>query len=294
MDSLKYRNPFASRLCGILMLSLLGGARLHAEETAGSLPEHSSDPYSSWDSTLTPAAGRPFPVISPFKAEYRFGWEGVSAGGASVKVGVGPSGCRTMEAQGGPDFWIRKLWDYQAFYVGAAGPHGSVPSWFHMDEHESKRELLSEAVFKPGSVYACHRLLTEKKPWEFTEMPGVRDLFAAMLFVRSQPLRDGDRIRLAVFPDESPYLVDLTVAGRDMLTILGRKIPAIRFTIRIQNIETHGEHKGALTPDRKFRSGRIWMSDDAERLPLRAEVDIFIGKIFAEIESCHLEGDTLY
>ena len=95
---------------------------------------------------------------------------------------------------------------------------------------------------------------------------------------------------MVVFPDESPYLVDLTVAGRDTLTMLGRKIPAIRFTIRIQTIETHGKNKGLLAPHCKFRSGRVWMSDDAQRLPLRAEVDIFVGRVFAEMVSCRLDG----
>jgi hypothetical protein len=156
-----------------------------------------------------------------------------------------------------------------------------------MEESVSSRSLLSDAVFKEGSVFACHRLLTETKPWEFTELPGVRDLFAAMLFVRSQPLREGDHLRLVVFPDQNPYLVDLTVAGHDRLTISGKKIMATRFTLRIQMIETRGENRGRLAPHRKFHSGRIWMSDDAQRLPLRAEVDIFIGRVFAEMVSCH-------
>jgi hypothetical protein len=38
-----------------------------------------------------------------------------------------------------------------------------------------------------------------------------------------------------------------------------------------------------LAPHKKFRSGRVWISDDARRLPLRAEVDVFIGSVFAEL-----------
>ena len=280
MDSLKSRYPFAA--CGILILSFLclcGAVSLLAEIRI----DRPSDPYAVWDRTLTQEAANPFPKLIPFDAEYRFGWEGLSAGGARVNILEKPSGRLAITAVGGPDDWIRKIWNYQAVYYGEAGVDGTVPSWFHMDENISKGSLFSDAYFGSGSIFACHRLLMEKKPWELTELPGVRDLFAAMIFVRSQPLHDGDKLRLTVFPDQSPYLVDLTVAGRDTLMIMGKKIRAIRFVLRIQTIETHGEQQGRLAPHRKFHSGRVWMSDDERRIPLRAEVDIFVGRVFAEM-----------
>jgi hypothetical protein len=152
-----------------------------------------------------------------------------------------------------------------------------------MDERVAKGVILSDANFTPDALFACHRFTTEKKPWLYAGLPGVRDLFAAMLYVRSQPLHDGDHLRLTIFPDRNPYLVDLTVSGRDVVTVMGRKVPAIRFTVGIQTIELEGEHRGRLAPHKKFCSGRVWMSDDARRLPLRAEVDVFIGSVFAEL-----------
>ena len=289
MDFLNYRNAVAAKFHGFLMLVFFAANVFSLY--AGSV---GSDPYAAWGDTLTPPAVTPFPSIPPFEAEYRFGWLGMGAGGARVNVGTGKAGDRTIEVHGGPDSWIRKLWDYQAIYSGEAGGNGGSPSWFHMEECEGKKDILSDAVFRQGNVFACHRLATEKKPWESRDLPGVRDLFAAMLCVRSLPLYEGDKIRLVVFPDESPYLVDLTLTGHDSLTMLGRKIRAFRFTIRIQSIETHGENKGMLTPHRKFRSGRVWMSDDAQRLPLRAEVDIFVGKVFAEMVTCRLENGKEY
>lgn len=243
-----------------------------------------ASPYAAFEKTLTALAEAPFATIAPFRATYRFGWEGVGAGGATVEVARGSALDQLrVVAKGGPNSLIRKLWNYQALYVGEAGDDGGVPSWFRIDEEVAKGDLLSEAVFGDESVLACHRFVWEPKPWTFTRLPGVRDLFAAMLFVRSQPLRNGDQLRLTVFPDQNPYLVDLTIAGRDTLTILGKKTPAIRFTIRIQTIETRGPNTGRLAPHRKFRFGRVWMSDDARRLPLRAEVDVFIGSVFAEL-----------
>jgi len=272
MDSFNRHYHFAASCCWILILCLVS-----------SLVRGTTDAYAPWDATLTPGAKVPFPKIAPFDAEYRFGWEGLSAGGATVHVVSRDGGRLFIMGQGGPNAWIRKLWNYQALYVGESGGNGEVPSWFRMDESVSRGDLLSEAYFKGESFTDCHRGVNEAKPWEQIELHGVRDLFSAMLFVRSQPLKNGDCLRLAVFPDRSPYLVDLTVVGRDTLTLMGKQIPAIRFNLRIQTIETHGEHKGSLAPHRKFHSGRIWMSDDVERLPIRAEVDLFVGRVFAEM-----------
>ena len=178
---------------------------------------------------------------------------------------------------------MRKLWNYHADYQGEAGVNGEVPSWFHMDESVSRGMMVSDAVFTRDAVFACHRFTSESKSWWYTSLPGVRDLFAVMLFVRSQPLHNGDHLRLSTFPDRNPYLVDLIVAGRDTLQIMGKTVPAIRFTIGIQTIETMGTNIGRLAPHRKFRSGRVWISDDSRRIPLKAEVDVFIGSVFAKL-----------
>jgi hypothetical protein len=44
-----------------------------------------------------------------------------------------------------------------------------------------------------------------------------------------------------------------------------------------------------LKPHKLFKSGRGWLSDDDKRVPLRIEVDIFIGYVFAELESLQEE-----
>lgn len=241
-------------------------------------------PYAAWERNLTPPAGAPFPLLKPFRAVYRFGWEGIPAGAASVEVTPGfTPGFLRIAAEGGPNRVIRKLWNYHARYLGEAGVNGRVPSWFRMDEEVARGYLLSEASFTEGMAVSCHRLDREEKPWKVTVLPGVRDLFAAMLLVRSQSLRDGDRLLLTIFPDQNPYLVDLTVEGREVLFIREKKIPSVRFSVRIRTVVTSGPEAGRLAPHKKFRSGRVWMSDDARRLPLRAEVDVFIGSVFAEL-----------
>ena len=150
-------------------------------------------PFAAWEKTLTPAASNPFATVDPFRATYRFGWEGIGAGGAEVEVteGYDSSGTpnplrRRITGKGGPNSLIRKLWNYQAEYVGEAGADGQLPAWFHMDETVAKGDYLSDAFFDAeggGTFLACHRFPWEKKPWTLARLPGVRDLFAAMLLI---------------------------------------------------------------------------------------------------------------
>ncbi len=191
-------------------------------------------------------------------------------------------GCLRIRAEGGPNSLIRKLWNYHASYLGEAGDNGQVPSWFRMDEEVGKGDLISEASFTEGVALSCHRLVSEEKPWKVTRLPEVRDLFAAMLCIRSQSFHDGERLLLTVFPDQNPYLVELRVEGRDILRFGEKRIPALRFSLKINTVATSGPAIGRLEPHKKFRSGRVWMSDDGLRLPLRAEVDVFIGSVYAE------------
>jgi hypothetical protein len=157
MDSLRHRHIAATdripcvvreaplKLAGaaIAFLVVAQAARLGAD----------ASPYAAFQKTLTAPAEAPFPTIAPFRATYRFGWEGVGAGGAPVEVARGLAHDQLMVvAKGGPNSLIRKLWNYQALYVGEAGDDGGVPSWFRIDEEVSKGDLLSEAVFGDDSV----------------------------------------------------------------------------------------------------------------------------------------------
>jgi len=45
-----------------------------------------------------------------------------------------------------------------------------------------------------------------------------------------------------------------------------------------------------LEPHRKFRRGTIWVSDDAERLLLRIEAQVFVGTVFAELQSVNFDS----
>jgi hypothetical protein len=102
-----------------------------------------------------------------------------------------------------------------------------------------------------------------------------------MLFIRSQSLSVGERVRLLVFPGGAPYLVEIIPLGREQLEVMGTPREALKLDVKVQRVNT--KKGNALEPHGKFRSGKIWLGADEARMPLRAEVNIFIGYVFAEI-----------
>ena len=64
---------------------------------------------------------------------------------------------------------------------------------------------------------------------------------------------------------------------------------AIKLDLQLERINKRLE----LEPHRKFRRATIWVSDDADRLLLRIEAQIFVGTVFAELQSAHFDSPRL-
>lgn len=242
--------------------------------------------FGGWRESLTDPAPGPFPMVRPFDAEFRFGWSEIEAARASARFRI-DGGRMAIEASGGTSGLARTLWQLDASHEAYGDLGGLRSDWFQQTERYVNRSIFTCAAFKPDGVWRFRQVSIdppEKARWKRTPIEPIRDLFATMLFIRSQPLRDGDVVRCLTFPGDAPFLVTIKVLDRARLAVGGESRDAIKLDLDIQRVGTKGDRKDKLEPHRKFRSGRIWLSDDADRFPLRAEVDLFIGYVFAEVE----------
>lgn len=107
------------------------------------------------------------------------------------------------------------------------------------------------------------------------EIPAcVEDVVTAFYFLRSQPLRVGEEINLAMNDGAKTYVVTVDVQAREQIqTPLGT-----RAAFRVEPKVFGGLYK---------RKGRmlIWFSDDEQRLPLRIKAMISIGAITGDLKS---------
>ena len=142
------------------------------------------------------------------------------------------------------------------------------PDWRDADSCGNKRRLAAPVTTKQ------------------INFPNLFDLDSAMLYIRSQTLRDYSVQRIVVFPATSAYLATITVTGREKISVAAGSFKAIKCDSQLSRIGKNGE----LQPHKKFRRGTIWISDDNDRLVLRVEAQIFVGTVFGELQSVRFEG----
>lgn len=242
---------------------------------------------SAWQSTLSPQAAGPFPEIRPFLAEYRLGWAEIDA--AKARASISYEGKNAiLTSSGGTTGFARTLYQLDAS-LDAAADRASLQT-IHSTQLEkyTTRTLSTRIEGKNGTITSLREWISpDSKPskWKPVKIAPIRDLFAASLFIRSQSLAKGEKVRTLVFPGGSPFLVDIECLGTEKISVADSPRDALRLDIKIQSVNT--KKGNALEPHRKFRSGTLWLSNDPDRILLRAEVQVFVGYVFAELVSFH-------
>lgn len=237
----------------------------------------------AWQGTLSPSTPGPFPEGSPYQAEFRIGWSEIDAARAHAAITY-DSGAVVLTAGGGTTGWVRRLYQLDAGFDGQTDRKSLHTLRSDLVENYASRALVTLVEGESGHL----RSLREWRPsrgkaekWKEVKIAPVRDLFAGMLFIRSQPLAEGETVRLLMFPGGAAFFVEIESRGVESIPLATGPREAIRLNLKIQRVNT--KKGNLLEPHSKFRSGKIWISNDADRIPLRAEVDIFIGYVFAEI-----------
>lgn len=267
-------DSFAGRL-GIFVLALVVCVTVNAQ----------SNP--DWPHSLTATPANPFPNVRPFTATFRFGWTNMmDAAEAEVQFQhIGTNGYH-LQAKGKTVGLVRPLWKMDVTHDASGTFTGCFPTEMMQAEKYAAKSVKMHALFQRDLTWS----LREVKPspdahkWRKISLPNLRDLTAAMLFVRSQPLKVGDNVAFTSFPGDSAYLVKIRVVKSETLRFKGENKNVLRLELGIQKVELKGPNKGKLVPHSKFHEGTIWLSDDADRIPLRAEVDVFIGYVYGQLE----------
>jgi hypothetical protein len=241
----------------------------------------------SWKKLIRPQSAGNFPEIPPFHAEYEFGWTNIPAARAWATFQYLDKRYY-FSANGATYGWVRNLWQIDAAQTASGIRAGWFPEKMNQVEHYRTYKMIMDVSYNRTQADRLRMAIPAPgKPPSRKVFPieNMRDMVAAMLFVRSQPLNNGDEISQVVFPGDSAFLVQSRVLGREMINCEGKPIRAIKFGLGLRKILMEGPQKGKLVPHRKFHSGIIWISDDDKRLPIRAEMNIFIGYVYAQLRT---------
>lgn len=241
----------------------------------------------SWQSALTKDPPGSFPELRPLRGIYRFGWAGFTAATGQVHFTKTSDGHFQLDGTGKTSGLVRALWRLDASYRALADAETLRPIEMTQIETYRRKKLTTRLHFTTNGV---SRVRTESpdvgaaKTREF-RFPNLFDLHSASLYLRSQPLKDSSAYRIVVFPATSAYEATLTVVGREKIIVHAGSFKAIKIDLQLKRIGKNFD----LEPHRKFRRATIWISDDADRLVLRVEAQIFVGTVFAELQSMELD-----
>ena len=242
----------------------------------------------NWQATLSKEPAGKFGELRPLRASYRFGWSGVTAATGEIHF-TKPSNDRfQLEGTGRTIGLVRALWKLDVTYRAVANSQTLAATETQQSESYRSKKIVTHLTFTSSGVT---RARTEgegaaaKTTTRDFRLPDLFDLHSAALYLRSQPLKQGSVYRLAVYPATNAYLAYVTVTGREKVSVRAGTYNAIKLDLRLKRIGKHLE----LEPHKKFRRATIWVSDDAERLILRIEAQVFVGTVFADLQSVRFD-----
>ena len=244
---------------------------------------------SNWQSGISKDPPGNFPELRPLHANYHFGWSGFTAATGDLRFKKIADNRFQAEAVGRTTGFVRALWKLDASYRAVADADRLRPIESKQTEAYRFKKLVTQLAFTNSAV---KRTRTEgsdvgtAKTKEF-KFPDLFDLQSALLYLRSQPLKDRSVYRIVVYPATSAYLATVTVLGREKISVRAGSYNAIKVDLQLHKVGKNME----LEPHKKFRRATVWVSDDSDRLPLRIEAQIFVGTVFAELQSAQFEAE---
>jgi hypothetical protein len=240
----------------------------------------------AWQAELTPPIPGTFPKLAPTVLDLTLSWNGMINSG-TIRMEFAPAdvkkpGLYTVRSSSSSIGPAAALFPYRSNFWSEIYPTNWRPRYFHSTEADKKESVTTTVSHFPRRVETreSSKLLktgvVKTTDSTFAFAP-VYDIFSAMLFVRSQKLDAGDTITQVVLPFNTPYLLRVKVVGREVLK--GRN--TIRLTVGMRKIDRKTLE---LKPYKKLKSdATLWLSDDADRIPVEFRAAAFIGEVRATL-----------
>ncbi len=258
-----------------LLISVLTACSLSASQAAP-----------AWMKDLTPATLGPHPPLAASVLELNVSWKGIVNSG-NVIMEFAPKGAKKPGA-----FVVRStavslgpaavIFPYEGSSWTELETSTLKPRFFHSVETKDDETVTTTTRYFPKSVESkvttsqTGKTAGAPKSQSFSFSP-VFEVYSAILNIRSQKLAQDDQITLVIHPFNNPYLLRAKVLGREKHD--GRD--TIRLSVDMLKIDRKTLE---LKPYKKIKSAAtLWLSDDADRIPVELRADVFIGDIRATL-----------
>lgn len=220
------------------------------------------------------------------RLEYKLNFAFITVGKAVVKIQetlhrINHRDCYKIDVYGktsGLIDWIAQVDDHWGAYVDTAS---IVP-------HISFRKI-KEGKFRKNEIIRFDHITNNieakvmdnktgewKEPKYWAAPDNIRDILGGYLYIRTidfEAIPEGDTLTIQGFYEDTLYDLELIYAGKDQVKTKAGKFNAIKLI--------------PVMPDNKLFDGdnsvTIWLSDDANKMPLKVEAEMFIGHAGVEL-----------
>lgn len=206
------------------------------------------------------------------KLVFSIRWLGLEAGRTTVTikeiVKINGRDCYHIQAFTRTTYILDLLFrirDYHDTYVDTEGfySHRFVK---RASEGELSYDETNDFDYVQNKAFYTNKRKNESK---VTDLPGkVQDIVSVSYWFRSQDVKVGDSVKAYLHSDEKNYDVTISVLNKEEFKADGKdQVPVMVIEPKLQR---------GNKPYKKGR-GKIWVTDDAERLPLFAEAHVIIA-----------------
>lgn len=215
------------------------------------------------------------------KVEYRVHYGFINAAEAKVEIAknvtvVNNKPCYRINASGrtvGPFDLISKVRDTWRSYVDTAA---ILPHKFERSIQENKYRKEETVIFNHSKDVAISTVKDDSKTYNVPN--NIHDIVSGYFFLRTinfDKISEGEVIEVPTFFDGDIYKLRVRYVGRDVIKTKFGKTKVLRLN--------------PLIPDNKLFKGegamKLWISDDANKIPLKVEVELWIGSLEMDIKS---------
>lgn len=212
----------------------------------------------------------------PEKLVYSLSWMGIPVGTATQEI-VEEGASHRITSTARSNDWLSAFFPVEDVIVSSLDKEGApfpgLTRRYRMQISEGSRRRDREIVFAPEKGTARFH---DHRSGEQVDIPitgTVYDIYGSFYYVRHLPLQAGKPATVAVLDGKELRVIEVRVVGRERLkTVLGEvDTIVIRPMVRSEGVF---EGKGGVT---------IWLTDDARRIPVRAQTKVKVGSVVATL-----------
>lgn len=210
------------------------------------------------------------PVAPGERLEWAVTWMGIAAGTAWSTAATAAEGLR-FEAGCTSAPWLASLYPVDDRLISTWRPGaGSSRYVTRFREGDFQQDTDAHLAGTPIVVARAQRFDDGWRSWEETRAaaPGVEDPVSAFYRLREEAGPVGERVRFEVWTGRKPAWVQVWTAAAEVVD----GAPALR-------VEVLAEHGGGDLEAKMT----VWLSDDADRVPIVAEVRTRAGPVRAAL-----------